>query len=376
QQLGDAPQALELPTDRPRPPVQTFRGAVHPFALPAELGQQLEALARQHDATLFMVLLAAWQMLLHRYSGQDDLVVGSPIAGRNRTETEGLIGFFVNSLALRARFSDEDTFVSLLARVREATLGAHAHQEVPFEKLVEVLQHERDLSRSPLFQVMFSMQNLPTASISLPGLKLSAVEAPTHVAKFDLTLTMTPGPQGLFGSLSYNTDLFDASTAARMVSHLHVLLEALVANPRQRLSALPLMREDEQRQLLTQWNETAVPFPDGALVYELFEAQVQRMPDAPALRFGAESLSYRELDARANQLAHELRSRGVGPDTRVALCMERSFDLVVGLLGVLKAGGAYVPLDPAYPRERLDYMLQDCGATVLLTHSHLRDTLP
>ncbi len=375
-QLGGAPQALELPTDRPRPPVQTFHGATWAFALPPELNQKLESLTREHDATLFMVLLAAWQTLLHRYSGQDDLVVGSPIAGRNRSETEGLIGFFINSLALRARFSAEDTFTSHLAQVREATLGAYAHQEVPFEKLVEVLQHERDLSRSPLFQVMFSLQNLPSSSISLPGLQLSSVTAPIHVAKFELTLVMAPGPQGLHGSLSYNTDLFDAATIERMAEHLGTLLEALSANPDQRLLELPLMREAEQARLLRQWNETAAPFEDGATLHELFEVQVARAPDAEALRFGGQSLSYRELDVRANQLAHELRARGVRPDTRVALCLERSFDLVIGLLGVLKAGGAYVPLDPAYPRERLDFMLQDSGAAVLLTHSHLRDALP
>ncbi len=375
-QLESAPRALELPTDRPRPPVQTFRGETHPFELPTELGQQLEVLARQNHATLFMVLLAAWQTLLSRYSGQDDVVVGSPIAGRNRTETEGLIGFFVNSLALRARVLDEDTFASLLGRVRESTLGAYAHQEVPFEKLVEVLQHERDLSRSPLFQVMFSLQNLPDSSISLPGLKLSTVETPTHVSKFELTLTMTPSPQGLYGSLSYNTDLFDASTIARMAGHLRTLLEAIAANPRQRLSDVQLMREEERRQVIELWNDTSVPLAEGARFHELFEAQSQRTPDAPALRFGERTMSYRELDTRANRLAHELRARGVRPDTRVALCLERSFDVVVGLLGVLKAGGAYVPMDPAYPRERLDFMLQDCGAPVLLTHSHLRDTLP
>ncbi|MFP2934799.1 condensation domain-containing protein, partial [Pyxidicoccus sp. 3LG] len=266
-------------------------------------------------------------------------MVGSPIAGRNRTETEGLIGFFVNTLALRARFSDADTFVSLLGQVRETTLGAYAHQEVPFEKLVEVLQHERDLSRSALFQVMFSLQNLPESTISLPGVQLSTVETHTHVAKFELTLTLMPGPQGLHGSLSYHTALFDPATIERMAEHLHTLLESLAANPRQRLSELPLMREDEQRQLLTRWNETAAPFEDGACIQALFESQVLRTPNAPAVHFGEASLSFRELDARANQLAHELRARKVRPDVRVALCLERSLDWVVGLLGVLKAGG-------------------------------------
>jgi amino acid adenylation domain-containing protein len=374
-QLGGAPQALELPTDRPRPPVQTFHGAAHGFALPPELSQRLEALALEHGATLFMVAQAAWHTVLHRYSGQDDLVIGSPIAGRSRSELEGLIGFFVNTLALRARISDADTFVSLLEQVRETTLGAYAHQEVPFEKLVEVLQPTRDLGRSPLFQVMFSMQNLPDSGLSLPGLRLSPVGAGNSVAKFDLTLTLTPTPEGLRGSLGYNTDLFDPATAARMTDHLRTVLEAAVTSPRQRLSRLPLMSAAEQRQVLREWNETAAPFPDGACLQELFEEQARRAPDAPALRLGQQVLSYGELDARANRLAQALRGHGVGPDTRVALCLERSFDLVVGLLGVLKAGGAYVPLDPAYPRERLDFMLQDSGATVLLTHSHLRDSL-
>ncbi|MFP2933270.1 amino acid adenylation domain-containing protein, partial [Pyxidicoccus sp. 3LG] len=375
-QLGGAPQALELPTDRPRPPVQTFRGATHAFQLPRELAQGLEALAREHNATLFMVLLAAWQTLLHRYSGQDDVVVGSPIAGRNRTELEGLIGFFINTLALRASISEEDTFVSLLEQVRETTLGAQAHQDVPFEKLVEVLQPPRDLSRSPLFQVMFALQNLPEAPLTLSHLTLSGVETAGSVAKFDLTLAVTPDPEGLFGSLGYNTDLFDAATAARMTDHLRSVLEAAVRAPRQRLSVLQLMSAAEQRQVLVEWNQTAAPFEDGVCIHEAFEAQALRTPDAPALRFGQLSLTYRELDARANRLAHELRALGVGPDSRVALCLERSFDLVVGLLGVMKAGGAYVPLDRDYPRERLDFMLQDSGATVLLTHSHLRDALP
>ncbi|HZI16880.1 MAG TPA: amino acid adenylation domain-containing protein [Myxococcus sp.] len=377
QRLSGAPQALELPTDRPRPPVQTFAGAVHGFMLPAGLSQQLEALARQHNASLFMVLLAAWHTVLHRFSGQDDIVVGSPIAGRTRAETEGLIGFFVNTLALRARFSEPDTFASLLAQVRETTLGAYAHQDVPFEKLVEVLQPARDLSRPPLFQVMFALQNLPDTSFSLPGMQLSGLRAPSGVAaKFDLALTVTPTPEGLAGALTYGTRLFDASTAERITDHLRTVLEAAVREPQRRLIELPLLSEAGQRQVLVDWNGPSVPLPDGACIQELFEAQARRTPDAEALRFGSQSLSYRALDARANQLAHALRALGVGPDDRVGLGLERSFDLVVAMLAVLKAGGAYVPLDPAYPRERLAFMLQDCGARVLLTHSHLTGLLP
>ncbi|MFP2931773.1 amino acid adenylation domain-containing protein, partial [Pyxidicoccus sp. 3LG] len=374
QQLGGAPQALELPGDRPRPPVQTFAGALLPFALPAGLSQRLETLAREHDATLFMVLLAAFQTLLHRYSGQDDLVVGSPTAGRNRTETEGLIGFFVNSLALRARFSDADTFTSLLAQVRETTLGAYAHQDVPFEKLVEALQYERDLSRSPVFQVMFAVQNLPDAEVSLPGLTLSPLGTGDSSAKFDLSLSLQPGAGGLTGSLSYNTDLFDAATMTRLVEHLGVLLESAVENPRQRLSELPLMRAAEQHRLLVEWNDTRTTLR-RSLIHHLVSAQVARTPDATALVVGEERLTYRQLDERANQLAWHLLSLGVVPETRVAICMERSTELVVSLLAVLKAGGAYVPLDPAYPRGRLDYTLSDSGARLLLSHQSLLDSL-
>ncbi|WP_240360579.1 non-ribosomal peptide synthetase [Pyxidicoccus caerfyrddinensis] len=376
QQLGGAPHALELPTDRPRPAVQTFHGAGHAFTLSPELSRQLEALGQEHNATLFMVLLAAWQTLLHRYSGQDDIVVGSPIAGRNRAETEGLIGFFVNTLALRTRFSVEDSFVSLLERVRETTLGAYAHQEVPFEKLVEVLQPERNLSRPPLFQVMFVLQNLPDDELRLPGLKLSTLEAENSTAKFELTLAMTNTAQGLAGLLEYNTDLFNPSTAARLVEHFRTLLGAIATRPHQSLSALPLMSGTEQRRLLRDWSTTASDYPRESTLPEVFAQVVARFPENIAVELGSSRLTYRQLDERSNQLAHHLRGLGVGADSRVALAVERSLELMVSLLAILKAGGAYVPLDPSYPRERLAGMLEDTAPQALVTTRALLPRLP
>ncbi|NPC83010.1 non-ribosomal peptide synthase/polyketide synthase, partial [Pyxidicoccus fallax] len=376
QQLSGAPHALELPTDRPRPPVQTFNGAAHSFTFPRELSEQLEALAHEHHATLFMVLLAAWQTLLHRYSGQEDIVVGSPIAGRNRAETEGLIGFFVNTLALRSRLSGEDTFVSLLERVRETTLGAYAHQEVPFEKLVEVLQPRRDLSRSPFFQVMFALQNVPDSELRLSGLKLSAMDAAIGTAKFELTLAMTATAHGLAGTLEYNTDLFNASTAARLVEHLRTLLGAIAVSPRQKLSALPLMNAAEQRQVLGEWSARASDFPREATLPGVFAQVVERFPDHIAVEFGDAKLTYRQLDERANRLAWHLRRLGVGADTCVALAVERSLELIVSLVAILKAGGAYVPLDPSYPRERLDGMVEDTAPRVLITTRALLEKRP
>ncbi|MFP2933900.1 non-ribosomal peptide synthetase, partial [Pyxidicoccus sp. 3LG] len=376
EQLSGAPALLELPTDRPRPAIQSHRGAAVPFSLARDVSDDLRALCQRHGVTPFMALLAGFQVLLHRYSGQDDLVVGSPIAGRNRAETEGLIGFFVNTLALRTRISGVDTFVSLLERVKDTTLDAYDHQDVPFEKLVEELQPERSLSHSPLFQVMFSVRNTPTTVLSLPGLTLSPVEGDGSVAKFDLSLSLAETPEGFAGSLEYCVDLFEAATAARMVEHLRTLLRAAVARPELPLTDLPLMEPAEQHRLLVEWNATAAPFPDGASVHQLFSAQAARTPDVLAVVSDVGSLTYAQLDARSGLLAARLRTLGVRPGTLVALCMERSLEVPVALLGVLKAGGAYVPLDPAYPRERLAFMLQDTAAPVLLTQSHLRGVLP
>ncbi|MFL5356884.1 amino acid adenylation domain-containing protein, partial [Archangium sp.] len=373
--LSGAPRTLELHTDKPRPAVQSHRGASQSTLLPHALAESLKALGQREGATPFMVLLAAWQLLLSRYSGQDDISVGSPIAGRTQAETEGLIGFFINTLVLRTKLDGNPSFRELLSRVRETALGAYAHQDVPFEKLVEELRPERDLSRTPLFQVMFILQNTPQQELSLPGLTLRGVEADNAVAKFDLTLTLTEGTHGLAANLSYNTDLFEEATAARMLGHLRVLLESLTARPDQRLSELSLLTEAERRQVLVDWNHTAAePAQDGALHY-LFEQQVQATPEATALVVGTQRLSYRQLDSLANQLAHHLRSLGVGPEVSVAVCLERSTELVVALLGVLKAAGAYIPLDPVYPRERLAYMRQDARSPVLLTQRSLAEGL-
>ncbi len=372
QQLGDVRAALTLPTDRPRPAVQTFRGAHRTRILPRALRDALEVLSRREGVTLFMTLLAAFQTLLHRYTAQADIVVGAPIAGRTRVETEGLIGFFVNTLALRTDVSGNPTFREMLARVREGCLGAYAHQEVPFEKLVEELNPERNLSQSPLFQVMFAFQNFPRVALSLPGLTVTPLRVESGMAKFDLTLFMTATEDGLAATAEYNTDLFEAPTVDRMLGHLQVVLEGVATDPDQRLASLPLLGEAERHQLLFEWNDTRADYPAEACVHHLVEAQVERTPDAVAVVCDGQEVTYRELNRQANCLAHHLRTLGVGAETLVAICLERSLDMVVGLLGILKAGGAYVPLDPGYPKERLTFMLEDSQASVLLTQARLQ----
>ncbi|RKI51355.1 amino acid adenylation domain-containing protein, partial [Corallococcus sp. AB049A] len=376
QQLEGAPSALDLPTDRPRPPMQSRQGALVDVRVSPEVSQALKALAQREGATPFMVLLAAWQTLLSRYSGQDDISVGTPIAGRTQAETEGLIGFFVNTLVLRARLEPQDSFRQLLAQMRATTLAAYEHQHVPFEKLVEILQPARDLSRSALFQVMFSLQNAPMDALRLPGLSFQSVPVDTRSSKFDLTLTMQDSPQGFVGTLTYATDLFDASTMQRMVGHLGVLLEAIAAKPEATLASLPLLTALERQQLLVDWNGPNAEFPRDLCLHEAFSAQALRTPDALAVICRDERLTFRELEVRANQLAHRLVKLGVGPDVRVVLCVERSVEALVGILGALKAGGAYVPIDPSYPREWLAHVLQDTSAPVVLTQQRLRDSLP
>ncbi|QSQ18814.1 non-ribosomal peptide synthase/polyketide synthase [Pyxidicoccus parkwayensis] len=376
QRLEGAPSALELPTDKPRPAVQTFRGAQVPVSIPAEVSARLKSLSQQEGVTPFMVLLAAFQMLLSRYSGQDDVTVGSPIAGRQRGELEGLIGFFVNTLALRARVDGRASFLKLLTQVKEMALGAYEHQDVPFERLVEELQPTRDLSRSPLFQVLIVLQNAPTTAARVSGLTMRPYEVESVTSKFELELALMETPNGIQGSLLYNSDLFEEGTATRMVAHLGNLLRAAVDHPEQPVSSLPLMDEAERRRVLVEWNATAADFPSDACVHHLFSAQAARTPDALAVVSDAGSLTYAELDARSGLLAAHLRQLGVRADTLVALCMERSLELPVAVLGVLKAGGAYVPLDPAYPRERLAFMLQDTAAPVLVTQQHLLGLLP
>ncbi|HJR08608.1 MAG TPA: non-ribosomal peptide synthase/polyketide synthase [Pyrinomonadaceae bacterium] len=373
EQLRDAPALLELPTDRPRQPVQTYRGATARFTLPKNLSQALQRLSRREGATLFMTLLAAFQSLLQRYSGANDVVVGTPIAGRNRAEIEGLIGFFVNTLVLRATFDGDPSFVELLARVREVCLGAYAHQDVPFEKLVEELQPEREMSHTPLFQVMFALQNA-VAPTQLPGLELSSLEVESGVAKFDLTLGMNETDEGLGGLFEYNTDLFEGETIERMIGHLTTLLEAIVADPQRRVSELPLMAERERRQIVCEWNETAREYVRGECVHEMFEQQALERPEAVALVCEGKGWTFAEVNARANKLARYLRRRGVGAEDLVGVLMERSAEMFIGLLGVLKAGAAYLPLDPTYPKERLAFILQDARIALLLTEERLRQT--
>ncbi|MEH2129243.1 MAG: amino acid adenylation domain-containing protein, partial [Nostoc sp.] len=376
QQLANAPTFLPLPTDRPRPAVQTDHGAYLEFALSAELTQGLTQLSQQQGVTLFMTLLAAYDTLLYRYTGVADILVGSPIANRDRTEIEGLIGFFVNTLVMRSNLSDDPSFNELLPRIREMALSAYAHQDLPFEMLVEALQPERYLSHTPLFQVMFVLQNAPMSDVELTGLTVSLLPIESATAKFDLTLGMENTATGLVGAWEYNTDLFDSSTIERMAGHFVTLLEAIVANPSERISQLPLLTASEQRQLLVEWNDTQVDYPHDLCIHQLFEEQVVRTPNAVAVVFENQQFTYAELNSRANQLAHYLQSLGVGVDVLVGICVERSLEMLVGLLGILKAGGAYVPLDPEYPTERLNFMLEDAQVRVLLTQQHLVERLP
>jgi len=374
--LKGAPALLELPTERPRPASQSYRGATEAAVFPQLLLRELEALSRKEGASLFMTLLAAFQTLLGRYSGQEDIPVGSPIAGRHRVEVEGLIGFFVNMLVLRGDLSGNPTFRELLGRVREVALAAYAHQDLPFERLVQELQPERNLSYSPLFQILFALQNIPSESAKLGALNVSLQFIDSGTSKFDLSVEMTAGPEGLTALVEYATDLFDRDTILRLLDHFRVLLEGIVADPDQRIMALPLLTEAERRRLLVEWNETKTDYPAEASIQELFEAQARRTPEAVALEYEGLRLTYRELNARANQLASYLGRHGVGPEVRVGICAERSLEMVVGTLGILKAGGAYVPLDPDYPASRLSFMLEDTAAPVLLTQARLRDRLP
>jgi amino acid adenylation domain-containing protein len=376
EQLSRQPLMLDLPTDRPRPAIQSWRGATEVFELPRELSESLQTLSREAGATLFMTLLAAFQTLLYHYTGQEDISVGTAIANRNRAEIEGLIGFFVNTLVMRADLSGQPSFQKLLKQVREVALGAYTHQDLPFEMLVEELQPERDLSHTPLFQAAFALQNAPMRTIELPGLTLTPLEADSGTAKFDLTLTMAEGPDGLRGTIEYNTDLFELATIQRMAGHFRTLLEGIVADPEQPISRLPLLMEAERHQLLVEWNNTETPYPADRCAHGLFEAQVAQRPQALAVTFDGHGLSYAELNSRANQLAHYLRKLGVGPEVLVGISTERSPEMVIGILGILKAGGAYLPLDPTYPPERLAFMLEDSQVPILLTQQHLVEHLP
>ncbi|MHC5744028.1 MAG: amino acid adenylation domain-containing protein [Nostoc sp.] len=376
QQLKDAPALLSLPTDRPRPAVQTFAGAHQEFALSQQLTQGLIQLSQKQGCTLFMTLLAAYDTLLYRYTGTEDILVGSPIANRDRSEIEGLIGFFVNTLVLRTNLAGNLSFSELLTRVREMAMEAYTYQNLPFEMLVEALQPQRDLSHTPLFQVMFALQNVPLSGVELAGLSVTPLMPESTSAKFDITLLMQNTADGLVGVWEYNTDLFDAGTIERMTGHFVTLLEGIIANPEQQISQLPLLTEVEQHQLLVEWNDTQVDYPQDLCIYQLFEEQVQRTPDAVAVIFENQQLTYYQLNCRANQLANYLQSLGVSADVLVGICVERSIEMVVGLLGILKAGGAYVPLDPDYPQQRLSFILDDAALPVLLTQQSLLESLP
>ncbi len=376
ERLASAPPLLDLPTDRSRPAAASEQARVLPFTLPAEAVDALRALGRAEGSTLYMVLLAGFQVLLSRYAGEVDVSIGSPVAGRTRAETEGLIGFFVNTLVVRTDLAGDPSFRALLGRVREAALGAFAHQEVPFEKLVEELAPERSLARTPLFQVMFSLQNAERGELRLGDVRAEPAGVVGALAKFDLNLGVTEEGDGLAGSLTYRAELWDAATMERMLEHFRALLTALAAEPGRRLAELGMLSGQERRQVVEEWNASARAYPAGLTLHGLVQAQARRTPRAVALVFEGQTLTYAELEARAEALAVRLRALGVGPEARVGVCAERSPELVVALLGTLRAGGAYVPVDPGYPAERIAYMLADSGVPVLLTQERLAGGLP
>ncbi|MFL6286495.1 MAG: amino acid adenylation domain-containing protein, partial [Pyrinomonadaceae bacterium] len=365
--LGGAPEVLELPGDRPRPSAPTYEGALESITLPEELSARLRALARREGVTLYMLLLAAWQTLLARYTGQEDIVVGSPVAGRTRAETEALIGFFVNTLVLRTDLSGDPTFKELLGRAREVCLGAYAHQEVPFEKVVEELAPERSLSRNPLFQIEFILQNAPREALELSGVSLSPFRTFGATAQFDLSLGMGDDGREIGGTIGYSTDLYDAATVRRMLAHFRALLEGVAADPRRRLSSLSLLEETERRQLLEDWNDTRREYPRDSLAHELFERQAARAPESVAASDEGGEITYGELNARANRLARALVARGVGADSVVGLLSERGIEFLTAMLAVFKAGGAYLPLDPHHPSNRLLQVVGRSRTRLLVT---------
>lgn len=376
QQLADAPPFLALPTDRSRPAIQTFRGRREPLTLSKALTRELAALSQRAGATLFMTLLAAFQTLLYRYTAQEDILVGTAIANRNHKGLEDLIGFFVNTLVLRTKLTGSTTFLELLAEVREMALQAYAHQDTPFEKIVEVLQPERSLNHNPLFQVMFVLQNAPLGALKIGELELEVIPTDIHTAKRDLSLALTEGADGLTGHIEYNSDLFKATTIARMVTHFTSLLNAIVIDPEQRLADLTLLSPDEYSLLLDTWNPHVVIEPDPRLVHHLFEAQAEHTPDNFAVAFENIRLTYRQLNQKANQLAHYLQTLGVTSETLVPIYLERSVEMLVSILAILKAGAAYIPLDLLLPKQRLHLLLAEIGAPLLLSDSRLAGALP
>src|SRR5712691_3579350 len=379
QQFATLAPVLELPTDRPRPNAQAyreFRGAQHEISLSKQLTSDLKLFCQKENVTLFMALVTAYQLLLYRYTGEEDIAVGTPIAGRALPETEGLIGLFINTLALRTSLAGNPTGRELLRRVKETALGGYANQDVPFEQLVKELQPDRTRAHNPLFQAMFVLQSEELSPLQLPELNVSHFRVGNTMANFDLTLDIVERDGQLVCLFESNADLFAAETIKRMMSHFQNLLAGLVANPEQRISHLPLLSKAERRQLLVEWNNTKTDYPAHACIQELLEQQVENTPDAVALICEDRRVTYRELNSRANQVANYLRKHGIGPDTRVGICIGRSPEMIVALLGILKAGGAYVPLDPDYPQARLKFMLEDARVPVLLTQSALSQNLP
>ena len=374
--LQDAPPQLELPTDRSRPTVQSYRGANLGIALDGQLSAKLRDFAKRHEMTLFMVLCAGWAILLSRLSGQEDVVIGTPVANRQRPELEGLIGFFVNTLALRVAVRGDLRVKELLEQIKEMTLGAYDHQDLPFEQLVETLQPHRSLSRNPLFQAMLVLQNAPRTELLLPGLAVSLEDGWGVHSLFDLTLFLEERGEEIVGVVNYATDLFDRETIERWAASLHVLLNGMADRVESKVCDLAIMPLGEWHRVVDLFNATQVSYPQNKLVHELFEDQVRRTPEATAVVCGERHLTYAELNSRANQLARHLIGKGVGPDQLVAICVGRSVEMIVGLMGILKAGGAYVPLDPAYPSARLAYILEDAAPKVLLTREGLKSGLP
>lgn len=376
QQLANAPTVLPLPTDYPRPPVQQFYGRTYTFSIPAELAKQLRQLSREHEATMFMTLLSGYVSLLYRYTQQEDILIGTPIANRHYRETEPLIGCFVNTLVLRTLVVDNPGFDQLLAQVKRVTLEAFEHQDLPLDLLVDSLKLERNLSHSPLFQVMFAWQDEPVSSINLADLTITPIASVEVTSKFDLTLSMENSEDGLLGVWEYNTDLFSEATIKRMTGHLQKLLQSIVADPHQSIARLPMLTNEEQHQLRQAWNSTTLHYPPTHCLHHLFEKQVARFPEKVAMIYEEQQLTYQALNAAANQLAHYLQNCGVGPETLVGICVERSLNMAIGLLGILKAGGAYVPIDPVYPAERISFMIADAQVPVLLTQTEIAAKLP
>jgi len=375
-QLAGAPMLLELPTDRPRPATQSFEGARQFLKCPDGMLDNIKLLCRQEGATLFMTMLAAFGTLLYRWSGQEDMLIGTPVSGRSRTEVEPLIGYFSNSVVLRLAIGGDPTFRELMRRVKEVSLAAYSYQDLPFEKLVIEMQPQRDLSYSPMYQIMFSVGEHKDLGLELPGLEISPIIIDRGVAKFDMTFGMTEFRKDLMCNIEYCTALFDTSTMQRLANHFQNLLQGIMTNPDQHISQLPMLSAEDRREILFGWNNTDRNYPRDFFVPHFFERQVENTPDATAVVYQDERLSYRELNERANQLGHFLKKRGVGPEVRVAVCVERSLEMVIGVMGVMKAGGAYVPLDAMYARERLPIIMLDAECPVLLTQNSLLETVP